>query len=212
MPLSATCVAGGAQGIGSNFIDGEPNVKYLPQRPIQLHESPLSPPPALAPSTAQANAGKYSPGMPSVPARLKSPRATGERPPAAPDPTATTPRRIRLATPSTCADERQDHSPFPSRIHAASSRDRPQSSPAVCGGLPRGNGEEQAASPTRRSPTRGAVAPKGTTGSMMEDEGKQTDKHKPRPRTADGREIEVTRFTVPLLDDPADPAMVAHRC
>eukprot|EP00752_Nemacystus_decipiens_P009815 g8759.t1 len=46
----------GRHGIGSNFIDGEPNIKYLPQRPVELHEIVAPPPPASPPLKATAAA------------------------------------------------------------------------------------------------------------------------------------------------------------
>lgn len=101
------------------------------------------------------------------------------------------------------------------------SRDRPHSSPAVRGEPPQGRRDNQ--TPTSLSgqtaARNGAIQRKGghevvavtrgKKGAKEEEEGEV--KEKPRPKTADGREIEALRFTIPLLSDPADPAMIAHR-
>lgn len=207
------------QGIGFNFIDGEPNLKYLPQRPVQLHEAPPLPPPALAPpdsraaSLTRASAGTspMSKGLKRVAAPGTSSASTAEGK-ILPVPDRNVAKHgVRLATHQTSDAGTSRQQPPGSTAGFPSNRDRPHSSPAVRGGTPRGGREEGMASPRRHSPTRGTVVRNDATSGSQDKGGKKVELPRPRPKTADGRDIDITKLGIPTLEDPTDPAMVAFR-
>lgn len=210
-----------SQGIGSNFVDGEPNIKYMPQRPIRLRESPLLRPPAPAPWTPVDTPAKAPKGPPpSRPGR--TPNATSD----VVKGTATQglaqlvlqqdvvrPRQVQLATRKTPAGAAPDRPPNSTAMPATSSRHRPHSSPSMGGRVALGKGDGGASLPATTAMVGISAARSVDTRETDMVEGERTvETPKPRPRTADGREIEVSKLNAPTLDDFWDPAMVAHRC
>lgn len=104
------------------------------------------------------------------------------------------------------------------------SQGRPRSSPAVRVEPPQGKQDDQIpASLTSSSKIGQSAASSGVgrrkrdkevaggTGGEIKMAKEEEVKEKSRPRTADGRPIEALRFTIPVLGDHADPAMIAHR-
>lgn len=216
-------------------------MKYLPQRPVQLHE-----PPPSAPAPSTANPIKASPrGRPtSSPPQVSSTSSQRIKGTAAVTTTTSvatargnhtrlSPPEGRITSPKshlvklTMAPQQLDKKDLPSiepytskPCPAPVSRDRPHSSPAVRGEPPQGRRDNQ--TPTslsgqtaarngarRRKGGHEVVAVTGVNQRAKEEE--EEVKEKPRPKTADGRDIEALRLKIPLLNDPADPAMIAHR-
>ena len=207
-------------------------MKYLPQRPVELHEIAASPPPAAPP--------------PKVTLRRPAPPATGaaslpRRPKSAAAAILATTRLTAAATtddqgqgptpkadhvePSTTngkVDNREglDHqgSTVPVTRPISGGPSRPHSSPSARGGPSPGTKESRRMAPASShtltsSPTRNKPA----AAASIRAKSAKTEVCTPemlrprRPQTADGRDIEATRHQTPVLDDPANPVMIAHR-
>ncbi|CAM9108450.1 unnamed protein product, partial [Hapterophycus canaliculatus] len=224
----------GRHGIGSNFVDGNPNIKYLPQRPIELHQisSPQPPPASPSPKVAVRRRPAHPAAMiSSIPQRPKTASTAMGK---APTSTAANDKvQVSLATkaqspslkidqvrqPITEEDSKRGVVPGQPSTATGVARGRPHSSPAVRSGLVVGSGEGKVADPSNkrwspeRSPTRQGM-PKGADlrGGRAQVEGNKLNPPRlKRPQTADGRDIEVTRHKNPRLDDPGDPVMIAQR-
>ncbi|CAM9530364.1 unnamed protein product [Ectocarpus sp. 6 AP-2014] len=228
----------GRHGIGSNFVDGEPNIKYLPQRPVELHEISASPPSVAPPPETAAFRRRPTP-RPASPVRPNSATATSvavtsanattadgvvqkSGKPNAQDPSPRA-RQVRLSTPTENAvtSETQDQQVVPpppttASTTAAVARDRPHTSPGMRNG-PSGNAHGGGIRPSSTrcsptgSPTRTRLAGGVQGGSVIEKRNTPKQPTPRRPQTADGRDVEATRYKMPFLDDPHDPVMIAHR-
>lgn len=228
------------QGIGSNFVDGEPNIKYLPQRPVELHEISASPP-SVAPPPETAPFRRRPAPRPASPVRPNSATAASVAVTSAnattadgkiqksvksnaqdPSPRA---RQVRLSKPDenpvTSETQNQQVTPPPpttASTTAAAARSRPRSSPVTRDGPSGGNAQVEGTHPssTRRSPTGSptrTLSAGGLRGGIADEKGHKPKQPTPRrPQTADGRDVEATRYKTPFLDDPHDPVMIAHRC
>lgn len=209
-------------------------MKYLPQRPVELHEIAASPPPA-APSPKATPRRRPAPpatGASSLQGRPKSAAAatTGAaRSTAAATasgqaqgPDAKT-HHVRISTAEGKADNRegldQQASTRSATAPTASDSKRPHSSSSAHGGPSSENKEGGRTGPASArsfipSPTRNTRA----AGTALRGKSAPVGVGRPekprlrRPQTADGRDVEVTRHKTPFLDDPADPVMIAHRC
>lgn len=111
----------------------------------------------------------------------------------------------KLASPPTPADTRGS---------------RPPSRRIIRGdGLPRSDGEDDqelcgALPSVWRDSAGHKKVENSSTGTRLAGKGRGSDEYeleKPRPKSVDGREIELPRFCMPRLDDSNDPAMVANR-
>lgn len=223
-----------SQGIGSNFVDGNPNIKYLPQRPIELHEIlPSQPPPASPPPKAAVRRRPAAPAATasSIPERPKTASAAvgmasesaiaHDELQASVTPNAQNPslmiRHVRQPT----TEDNGERPVVPGQLLATTGAacGRPRSSPAAHSGFAVGNGEGRDAHPPSvprsptRSPTRHGVSKEEVLrgGRAKVEENKPKPPQSKRPQTADGRDIEATKHKDPHLDDPGDPVMIAHR-
>ncbi|CAM9578348.1 unnamed protein product, partial [Ectocarpus fasciculatus] len=134
-------------------------------------------------------------------------------------------RQVRLSTPmensSTSETQKQQVAPpapaTASTTAAAAARGRPHSSPVTRDGSSGGNAQGGGTLPssTRRSPTGSPTrtrSPGGLRGGSAVEKGNKPKQPTPRrPQTADGRDVDATRYKLPFLDDPHDPVMIAHR-
>lgn len=231
--LNPRCTVGAAQGIGSNFVDGEPNIKYLPQRPVELHEISASPPPAplspkatirrrLAPPAGEVSSlsGRPKSAASATGGTTHSTATTAGGKEQAPSPKV---RQVRLSTTKEGAENRealgQQPCPPAATTSTAGFRGRPHSSPAMRGGpSPRNTEGGVMDAPKNQPPIRFPARNKAVSGPSLRGGSAHVEKNKPekprlrRPQTADGRDIEIMRHKTPFLDDPADPVMIAHRC
>ncbi|CAM9221094.1 unnamed protein product, partial [Scytosiphon promiscuus] len=224
----------GRHGIGSNFVDGNPNIKYLPQRPVELHEiSSSQPPPAPQSATIAVRRRDAAPVARASLAQETPPTASeamgtafestvahskGQEP-LAPNLQSLRPK-VRQ-TGQTATEKRNERCEVrgepPTTIGIA--RGRPHSSAIIRGGFSVGSGEGTSPEPSsiRLSPTTSPTRLKMSNrtvvrcGSAKAEESKPKHSRLKRPQTADGRDIEATKHKNPRLDDPGDPVMIAHR-
>ena len=184
---------GPSQGIGADFIDGEPNIKYMPQKPVQLRDSLWS--------QSQACMNEIVPETPSPypkrPLSSSFPRSGATEAQTLEDGQAYRrgpPVTRKSRGDGTPSDRRPSSTP---RLAPDPICGRPQSSKAIGGRMVRSQ---------RDSPT------ENHTDSAFAGEVWQAARElRPRQKTANGREVQLPRFCVPHLDDPADPAMIANR-
>lgn len=179
---------------------------------MSLHAPPPPPPPNQPPTTSRVTTAKDTQRMLSRPANenLRNPTTpkiglpqTGADGDASSDPHAANPSEgnQQVAVPKLP----QGPSAIPSR------RDRPQSSPWI-NGRPRGGSDLHLATTSTTPRVLNSFKSAGVGGGARQQSTEQRCHTPPhRPMTADGREIEAERHSVPLLDDPRDPAMIAHR-
>ncbi|CAM9707920.1 unnamed protein product [Ectocarpus sp. 4 AP-2014] len=229
----------GRHGIGSNFIDGEPNIKYLPQRPVELHEISASPP-SVAPHPETVAFRRRPTPRPASPVRPNAATAASVAVTSANATTAdgeaqksakskaqhpsSTAGQVHLSTPMENAVTRETQNrqvaprpPTTASKTAAAARDRPHSSPVTRNGSSGGNAQGGGIHPSSTwrsptgSPTRTRLAGVLQGGSVIEKGNTPKQLTPRRPQTADGRDVEATRYETPFLDDPHDPVMIAHR-
>lgn len=226
------------QGIGANFIDGKPNIKYCPQRPVELHEIAALPPAAPSPPSPKVVVRRRP-----VPPTAGASTSLGRPKSAVAATGVTAPSTVAVVAdgqvqdlgvlnshqnqvrPSTTQGNAgngqasdQQVQPVSTIPPTARPHGRPQSSPAMRGSPPTGNTEAGPPSTkprttrfaTRNEAAKGAASPlRGRSATVEGNMPKQPTTR--RPQTADGRDIEATRHRTPFLDDPTDPVMIAHR-